>query len=551
MENNVLNTVSIGKRLGAAFLVAALITLMTGWMGVHYTRQVGEAGLHVGRSTAPLVDAVMETKLLTTSAHLVFEEIMGGDAAESIEDVRQKVKEAAWYLNVIGEGGENEEGRFIASTNPETLALAKASLASLDKFSAALEARYATKGRALSEAEFHQFDAVFDAEFDAFIDQSDQLESQIQTEIESALKGLENEISQSQTSLLILVFLALLLGLTLGQVITRSIHRPLQQCMALVREISTGNLAIAVTVHGQDEIAQLVQAMDSMRGRLLDLISSIRNHVDVINRSTSTLAHVADQSSRTSENQSEAASSMAASIEELSVSIDQVSDHARSAHETARDSGEQSVVGGKIIQDTTREMSHIAEAVNGSASTIRELESYSSQISQIVNVIKEIADQTNLLALNAAIEAARAGEQGRGFAVVADEVRKLAERTTNSTLEIAGMIGKIQQGTERAAQEMEANVQRVNEGVELAQQAGASITGIRGSADQVTQAVDEITAALSEQSSSTREIARRVEEIAQGAEENRLSIASTAASARELAALAEALQDTASRFRVA
>ena len=190
-------------------------------------------------------------------------------------------------------------------------------------------------------------------------------------------------------------------------------------------------------------------------------------------------------------------------------------------------------------------------AVNTTAGTIRELEVFSGQISNIVNVIRDIADQTNLLALNAAIEAARAGEQGRGFAVVADEVRKLAERTSNSTQEITGMIDKIQAGTRQAAQEMEAGVARVSAGVELARRAGDAVIEIRGSTEASAQAVGHITTALQEQSSAARDIARQVEKIAQGAEENAASVGQTSAAADNLHDLAEELERLAAHFKIA
>ena len=241
---------------------------------------------------------------------------------------------------------------------------------------------------------------------------------------------------------------------------------------------------------------------------------------------------------------------MAAAVEEMTVSIGQVSENAHEARALSRRSGELSEQGAGVIQNAAAEMSQISDSVKESSQIIAALEQQSGEISAIVNVIKEIADQTNLLALNAAIEAARAGEQGRGFAVVADEVRKLAERTSKSTQEIAGMIEKIQGGTHSAFASMEGGVARVSNGVTLANEAAGSITQIKTEAARVVQVVGDISNSLKEQSVASNDIAKNVEKIAQMSEENSAAVQETAKAAQHLEQLATSMQNTIGRFKV-
>jgi methyl-accepting chemotaxis protein len=206
--------------------------------------------------------------------------------------------------------------------------------------------------------------------------------------------------------------------------------------------------------------------------------------------------------------------------------------------------------GSTAVTELIHEIRQISESVNHSSETIEELGKESEKISKVANVIKEIADQTNLLALNAAIEAARAGEQGRGFAVVADEVRKLAERTTHSTVEISGIIDVVQSGINEAVSGMHSGVAAVSNGSARADEAGNAIEELYTSSGKVVLSVNDIALAISEQSAASTEIAQRVEAIAQLAEESNVAMNRTAESSRTVKTLVENMYSLVSGFKV-
>jgi len=241
---------------------------------------------------------------------------------------------------------------------------------------------------------------------------------------------------------------------------------------------------------------------------------------------------------------------MAAGIEELTVSINHVAGSSADALKASQQPGQLSQAGNVAVQGAAAEMDGIASAAQEFAGIIDGLGRESAQISQIVGVIEAIAGQTNLLALNAAIEAARAGEQGRGFAVVADEVRKLAERTAQSTKEIVGMVAGIQDGTRQAVAQVDGWKAAIGSGVEKARGAGFRMAEIECGADAVVTAVNEISSALAEQSAASNDIARNVEQIARMSDENHRAINAVAGEAGQLEKLATMLNTLVGHFKM-
>ncbi len=330
----------------------------------------------------------------------------------------------------------------------------------------------------------------------------------------------------------------------------RWVSRPLAEAVQVTRKVADGDLTQQISAKTADEVGVLLTSLDGMSRHLREMVSEIDVGVSHLASNSHQLAQASEVVARGSGEQSDAANAMAATLEELTASVHQVAIHAESCREMATHSGLLSDNGIAVIGRAVDGMTRIAQTVGHSSSAVTHLGDELQQISHFVQVIREIADQTNLLALNAAIEAARAGEAGRGFAVVADEVRKFAERTTHSTQEITVMVDRIQRGAAHAVDSMQTGENQVQEGVALANEASHRIQEIKGGADDVSTAVVGISDALREQTLANQEISRNVERIASQAEQNHQQAQTTAATAQGMEHLSEQLRASIARFRI-
>lgn len=363
-----------------------------------------------------------------------------------------------------------------------------------------------------------------------------------------------NEFNREVVSLRNILLLAgplalALAGFLLYVVVSRKLQ-PLTLMVENVARVGEGDMTVRCKYTGQDEIGLLGAGFNSMASQIGQLISEVSKSVIELNDAASRLLINARNVEDSSHHQSEAASATAAAVEELTVSINQVTESAKDTEMLSTRASDFSKEGEKVVHNASNEMRNIAEVVIQSSGSITALGQKSKQISSIVNVIKDIAEQTNLLALNAAIEAARAGEQGRGFAVVADEVRKLAERTSNATTEISSMIESIQSDIGTAVTSMKTGSEQVGQGVSSASQAATALSSINEAAKETLRNISDIVSAMQEQSAASNEIAQNIEKIAGMADENSIAVQDTTSAAHQLETLASNLKRTLSRFKV-
>ncbi|MBP6673083.1 MAG: methyl-accepting chemotaxis protein [Bacteroidetes bacterium] len=337
------------------------------------------------------------------------------------------------------------------------------------------------------------------------------------------------------------------ISVVLGFVIARIISGPVNE---LVANIANADLNSRFNSTRKDEIGGLQKAFDGFVDQIKNTLVQVSESSAAVASASTEISSSTEQLAAGAQEQSSQSAEVAGAVEEMTKTIIENSRNASDTADTAKRAKATAEKGGNVVRQTVEGMKDIAKVVNKSADTVKALGRSSDQIGEIISVIDDIADQTNLLALNAAIEAARAGEQGRGFAVVADEVRKLAERTTKATKEIASMIKQIQTDTKDAVFSMDEGTKKVNDGILLADQAGESLKEIMEISQLVTDKVAQIAAASEQQSSASEQISKNVEAISSVTQESASGTQQIARTAEDLNRLTENLQELLNKFNL-
>jgi methyl-accepting chemotaxis protein len=366
----------------------------------------------------------------------------------------------------------------------------------------------------------------------------------------SQLDELRIEQRQVRMVLIGATAVALVMGLLCAVLITQMIVSPLQRVVSLARRVADGDLSENLLVDRRDELGQLMQAMQQMTENLRALMTRLSDGIAQLATAAEEMSAVTEQTSVGVRQQKLETDQVATAMNEMTATVQDVARNAESAAHSAASADVQAQQGHSVVRQTIERIEVLARSIENSAESIERLKHDSSGIGSVLDVIKSIADQTNLLALNAAIEAARAGEAGRGFAVVADEVRALARRTQESTLEIERLIGALQSGAESAVEVMGKSCGLADQTVEAAQLAGEALNAINAAVSSIQQMNQQIATASEQQSAVAEEINRSVSNIRDVADQSAAATEQTSAASADLARLGSELQSQVGRFRL-
>ncbi|NUM82308.1 methyl-accepting chemotaxis protein [bacterium] len=492
----------------------------------------------------PIHNAILEVQYLATKGHLYFEEIMAGDAHESVEEVYRLWDEAISYCDIVLEGGRKNNRTyrpFRHSTGRAKITEMRESLVTMID---AGKQRYANKetGGIGTSA-----DQSFDASYERVMALAEEAKN-IATELtQISQERLQATYSRDEIMLYLMAFGCIAVGVIVSVYVARTVSRPVGMAAELIQQEGINTVFNHQT---KDEIGQLIASFDSFLQSFRQTLHDLSEASAVVSSASKQISTGADAISRNAQEQADESESASIAIETMTKTVYEISHSAVNTKDMALQAQSNAHHGEQIIEETVAGMNRIGAMVKQSAEVINSLSDASGKIGKVLNIIDDITRQINLIALNASIEATKAGEHGKGFAIVSEEIKKLAERTAHSTTEISDIVTRIQSNVTEAVTMMNKSQDETNEGIGLAQQAKSSLDEISNTFQNVTQMVSQIAVASKEQSVTSDHIALSVKSVNNATQQIASGIQQIAQSAGHLNELTTRLQELIRRFNL-
>jgi len=537
-----LRNLNIAPRAFLGFAFIALLVIVLGVFAVNRMTTIRQSSLDMGTNQLPSVkflgtmtENVLRLRILSFRILINREPAALDEAKTRVAVLMDKVKQAQAAYAVMPAG-------------PEEAALYKAFAATLDSY-------FAAQAEMMSLSQQNKVDEMRTLINTRIKDGTDLMGEQLNkliaingADADQAGREAEDSYQQAVSGIIIVSVVAALMTVLLAWLLTRSIVTPLRKAVEVAETIAGGNLSKVIADDGKDEPARLISALASMQANLRQTIQHIAGSATQLASAAEELSAVTEEASRGLQQQNNEIDQAATAVNEMTAAVEEVARNAVSTSEASGQSNQAAREGRDRVVETVGAIQTMTQDVQNTAVLIEGLASQGRDIGKVLDVIRAIAEQTNLLALNAAIEAARAGEAGRGFAVVADEVRALAHRTAQSTQEIEKMVAGIQNGTGEAVQSMQQSNQRTQNTLEMARAAGVALEQITQSISLINERNLVIASASEEQAQVSREVDRNLVNIRDLATQSAAGANQTSAASHELSRLAVDLNGMVARF---
>lgn len=539
-----LRKLKVATRFGVGFGLIALIVLILGVVSITRMGDMRAKALEVDENWLPGVEATGEIsknmvrlRVMTLRSVVYTDPQMQAENRKTVDELRGWItKEMAAYENFIGNDAEGDAFKRFKQATLSYLPLQ------------AEVVRLASNGERDAAME------ILNGEINKHAEElMAGLNDLIKVNRDGASAAAAESASVYESSIIltsVAIGIAMLITMVLAILFTRSITVPLDQAVQAAEAVAHGDLTKDIEIQGNDEPARLLQALKNMQGKLRETILSISQSSSQLASAAEELNAVTEDSTRALHQQNTEIEQAATAVNEMTAAVDEVARNAVATSEASRDSDRTAKRGREQVIKTVGAIDALAADVTGTAVQVEELASKVNEIGRVLDVIRAIAEQTNLLALNAAIEAARAGEAGRGFAVVADEVRALAHRTQQSTQEIEQMISGVQQGAGRAVSAMQSSNERARSTLDVAKAAGEALDEISEAISLISERNLVIASASEEQAQVSREVDRNLVNIRDLSVQTSAGANQTSAASRELSSLAVDLNALVNRFVV-
>ncbi|WP_434156940.1 methyl-accepting chemotaxis protein [Pseudomonas luteola] len=539
-----LRNLNIAPRAFLGFAFIAVLTLFLGVFSLYQMRDIRQNSINFEQNVLPSITSLDEITSLTLRLRVLSYRLLINREPENLQ------KTLALFDQRISQVEA-------ARTRYEKLIASEAERGFYNDFQKLWGDYLQLKNHMLQLSSANQLDELKVVLNDELLKNSDAINAVlgklVDINADSTTKSNQSAAQSYSTSVataITLLVIVALLTVLLAWLLTRSIVQPVDQALRAAEEIASGDLTKHIQVTGKDEPARLLMAMRTMQEKLRHTLERISGSSSQLAAASEELSSITDESARGLNRQNDEIQMAATAVTEMSSAVEEVARNAMTTSEASKHSASAAQEGQGRVLETVSSIEHMTSEVQTTACLVGELASQSRDIGKVLDVIRGLADQTNLLALNAAIEAARAGEAGRGFAVVADEVRALAHRTQESTREIEQMIMSIQNGTEQAVNSMESSTTRAGSTLEVARRAGEALEEITRAINEINERNLVIASAAEEQAQVAREVDHNLVNIRDLSVQSSEGARDTTAASQELSRLAVELNTLVSHFKV-